>query len=83
MPDLLDEALGDMKLQHGRITFALTHVEAFCVLAQLQLAARHPHNTGPGAEIARRFAELLQQEISTTPALAELARRGWDPEHDQ
>ncbi|HEU0142921.1 MAG TPA: hypothetical protein VFQ79_24590 [Bryobacteraceae bacterium] len=81
-PDLFDVAREDLKRQSGRITVALTYTEAWSVLGQLQLAARHPGNTGPGARIARQFAELLQQEVSTTPMLAAIADLGWNPEHD-
>lgn len=55
---------------------------AWVVMAQLQLALRHPDNVGEGAAIARRFAHELQRAVANTPALRIVAEQGWEPEED-
>lgn len=64
------------------IMLQLTPGEAWCLLAQLQLACRHPDNNGPSRKVAEEIARYLQTAVATTPALAELAARGWDPTYD-
>ena len=56
--------------------------QAFMLLAQLQLALRHPANKGPGAEFARTLARKLQVHLSVNPLLTALCEKGWDPEFD-
>ncbi len=80
-PDLLEQdfiqefaALEDqppLRLEIDRVT-------AWVVLAQLQLALRHPENMGPSAEIARAIAQQLQSLVASRGALAVVARCGWD-----
>ncbi len=53
----------------------IDRVTAWVVLAQLQLALRHPENTGPSAEIARGFADQIQSLVASRGALAVVARR--------
>ena len=65
------------------ITLKLTALDAWAILSQIQLASRHPENTGPTRNIAERIARQLQEQIATTPALAQTAEAGWDPEYDQ
>jgi len=56
---------------------------AFIILTQLQLALRHPENRGVSASIAQDFARLQLEPIAgATPALRELIKLGWDPNHD-
>lgn len=43
---------------------------------------RHPQYTGPIRLIAERVVRGLLEQIATTPALAEMARRRWDPQFD-
>lgn len=56
--------------------------EAFCLLAILQLALRHPGCNGQTGEFARAFAENIEKRLCITPALQEVARQGWQPECD-
>jgi hypothetical protein len=65
------------------ITLTIPAIDAFCILGQIQLACRHPFNTGPSRTIAERFGHQLQHLVATTDALAEVARRGWDPAFDE
>jgi hypothetical protein len=34
------------------------------------------------ADFARNLAENIEQRLCITPAMQEVARRGWQPEHD-
>lgn len=54
----------------------------FILLGQLQLALRHPANTGPTAEAAEQFARHLQSVLGMPPQLAAIAEQGWDPGYD-
>jgi hypothetical protein len=63
------------------ITLLLTAMQAWCLLSQLQLALRHPQNTGPIATLARQVARTLQAAVAPPgSALYELAERAWQGE---
>ena len=85
MPDLPDMATVAADLQRqtddeGPIRIELGRFEAFCIIGQIQLAARHPSNAGDSLKIACAFAEGL---IGYLPESAQtVARLGWSPEHD-
>jgi hypothetical protein len=57
-------------------------VEVWQLVLQLQLALRHPGNTGPSAELGRRIAMQIQEHVGVTPALRAIAAQGWDPTAD-
>ena len=59
------------------VQLVFTRLQCWVIFSQIQLALRHPENTGPTAKIARAIADLLQAQITVTPALQEIARRGW------
>lgn len=61
----------------------LSKVNAWILAAQLQLALRHPKNTGPTALIGRQIVQRIHVAVATTPALAAVAAKGWDPAQDQ
>lgn len=65
------------------VILELTKLQAWSLLSQLQLALRHPENKGPTSDIAREIAGAIQEKIATSPALAEVARRGWDKRYDE
>ena len=66
------------------LPFVFRPIEAFYLLALLQLALRHPGALdGPVAVVGRALAENLEQRLGRGgPAIAEVARRGWRPECD-
>ena len=70
----LSELLADTR----PVTVRISAVQAWGVLANLQLALKHPQNNGPTAEWARQVA-LALQEIVAPPGTArrELADKGW------
>ena len=55
----------------------------FAVIAQCQLASRHPSNDGASAKEVRKFLEAMLGEMFPvgTP-LHELVSAGWDPDQD-
>jgi hypothetical protein len=65
------------------VILELTKKQAWMLMCEVQLALRHPNNNGPSAKVSKEVAELLQEQIATTPALAELARRGWETKYDE
>lgn len=65
-----------------KVTIRLFQIHAWVLLSQLQLALRHPKNTGKSSKIARDIAHQLQSLIATTPALAAIAEAGYHPELD-
>ena len=65
------------------LVFSCSPLEAWALLCQVQLACRHPENTGPTRDVAVRIARGFQRQIATTPALAIVAECGWSKEFDQ
>jgi hypothetical protein len=58
-------------------------VTAMSVIAQIQLAARHPGNNGDTKQIAERFAKELQVMVcAIAPENAELIELGWNADCD-
>ena len=64
------------------LNFKLTRQEMWAVLAQLQLAYRHPQNIGPTWVMAEAIARRLQAIVAPSGALAEIAEQGWNPRYD-
>jgi hypothetical protein len=62
------------------ILIELRPLQAWALLGNLQLALGHERNTGATARVGRQIARLLEREVATTPALKEIARRGWKGE---
>ena len=62
------------------ITIKLRPLQAWALLGNLQLALGHERNTGATARVGRHIARLLERAVATTPALKEIARRGWKGE---
>lgn len=69
--DLIDSGAG--------MPFVFNPGEAFMLLAVLQLALRHPGLDGAAGKFARELAKNIEQRLCVTPALKEVARRGWEP----
>lgn len=65
------------------IEFATTPFRAYVIVANLQLALRHPENTGESAEQAREIAENLIAAITHfVPEAAESLEQGWAESYD-
>lgn len=65
------------------IRLLLSPFEAWVLIGQLQLALRHPANTGPSAQIAKILALRLQSIVAPDGVLALIAARGWHAEYDE
>jgi hypothetical protein len=65
-----------------RISIEIRPLDAWILLCQLQLALRHPENSGPSADKARQIARRLQSLVAPTGALKIVAERGWDTYFD-
>jgi hypothetical protein len=63
----------------------LEFTAALALIGNLQLALRHPANTGPSSEVARTFIDGLIDRIRDAgfPANAEMLRLGDDPGYDE
>lgn len=58
-------------------------VTAMCIIGQIQLASRHPANTGESAAIAASFARQLQEMVvAVAPKNEQLIEKGWNPDFD-
>jgi len=56
---------------------------AMAIIANIQLATRHPKNTGPSRHQAEKFARALQERVVYhLPEHATLLEMGWDPDCD-
>src|SRR5258708_5797312 len=62
----------------------LDQTSVLCLIANLQLALRHPGNTGASAAVARKFVDgmISRMKDAGLVATAELARLGDDPAYD-
>jgi len=65
------------------LVFTMSSLEAWALLSHVQLACRHPENTGPTRAIAVRIARQMQRQIAPDGALAIVAEQGWHKEFDQ
>lgn len=58
-------------------------ITAICIIAQIQLATRHPKNTGGSRGIAEKFARTLRDMvIAIAPENALILEMGWDSNFD-
>ncbi len=79
--DEQDRALIELGLlQQGdeRVILSLTPVQAWVVMSNIQLAIRHPGNTGSTAQIAEDVARQIQRLIAPPgSAMGAVAEAGW------
>lgn len=84
---LLDEmmaAIARIQAKHPCMVLSLEWPTVLVLVGQLQLALRHPANTGDAAETTRGFLDQLFSIIEASDApLARLMRMGDDPKHDK
>lgn len=69
-------------LETGNVTLNMAALVAWTVASHIQLACRHPKNTGPSRKIAEKVAREIFDQIAVTPALREVADMGWSPTYD-
>lgn len=63
--------------QREPVYLELTPLEAWCVMAQLQLACKHPQNIGAARVVAEAVARSLQADLANSPELMAIAELGW------
>ena len=60
------------------VTLKISKYQAWCLMAAVQLASRHPEGrTTAPVQAATMIARDLQSQISNTPTLARIAELGW------
>lgn len=64
------------------LTLAVSPFELLTLIGQLQLAARHPLNTGITANTAVALVTRWEREYFAGGALREVIRRGWHSLYD-
>jgi len=57
--------------------------DAWLLFSCLQLVLRHPGLPDLTRSRMERVARSLECAVAVTPALREMARRGWDPTYDE
>lgn len=84
MPANDAEIFAAMRALHEReITVTLNAFSAWCLVAQVQLALRHPENFGPATDTTLKTLPVLMREIAPDGGpLMDLYRMGFNPEHD-
>ena len=71
------------EIQKLPVNISIDGLTAFMLIAQLQLALRHPSNTGETADKVREIVVNLQNQLQTrSPDLKPILDKGWHPEFD-
>jgi len=78
---ITEEALAQLMEGAGPVQVELGPGYAFILIAQLQLALRHPGNTGIPAGIAREVINGLRMQLPV--AAQPLIDMGFDPQFDE
>lgn len=69
--------------KHPRLGVELPTEEIPVVIANLQLALRHPGNSGLSAKITRRFVDFLIATMEQLmPGIGKYLNKGFDPSQD-
>lgn len=69
--------------EEGAVDITLGAMEWFSVVANVQLALRHPDNKSASAEAARRAAKVIAKALAAlVPDAGWLLDLGWDPRYD-
>lgn len=80
----MEDLAAELRRQHeeaGNLSLELTPFEALCLIGQLQLAARHPANSGFSRDTGVRAAQALTSALR--PLARAVAAAGWDPARDE
>ncbi len=84
--ELLERVTAESQTLHDeswKMTMTLDIDCLMALIASLQLALRHPKNTGPTSQTVKGIIEKLIDELPVDClALRELARMGFNPKHD-
>lgn len=64
------------------IDIKISPLAGWCLIAQIQLASRHPQNTGLTAAEAKRIADTITESLPLSDAGRRFLCRGWNPDLD-
>jgi len=85
----MDEALADLYEQELKqlenaepITVEIPPLVAIALISQVQLASRHPQNSGWSLEQAKFAAKQLQSYFNPDSAVAKVLEMGWNSTFD-
>lgn len=81
--DLKERALVEMSANKDmRFHLDVSLIDLISILGALQLALRHPKNTGPSAGIVRSFIAQIVAKFDGMPAIQEAIKSEDDPYPD-
>ena len=72
-----------LRAHQDTVTVEMSMIQAWCLLAQVQLASRHPQNNGFTLEIAAEAMAHICKAMPFGPAMRRVANLGWSSEHDK
>lgn len=79
----LGECLARLEHRHGHFRWDAAFSDLVVILAQVQLALRHPSNAGASAQRAREILNAwIDSLASQEPGVASPLRMGFDPQQD-
>ena len=73
----------DKEIIEKKVVIETNAITALCIISQIQLACRHPGNTGISRQTGEAFARELQQQLSElVPDWSVVLEMGWNPDYD-
>lgn len=69
--------------QEPPVHLELSALDVYFLITQLQLAQRHPANTGPVSRRMHQLAKQMEERLAPVGSpLHNIMEMGWNPEHD-
>lgn len=79
----VDDFVAALRSVREPIVLQMTLDQAVTLIANIQLACRHPGNRGPSRKIAEAIARVVQDAIAQeSPEAGRLLERGWHQVYD-
>lgn len=72
-----------MSVMAELVAFEFTRFDLFCLIAQVQLAGRHPQNTGDSRERVENLIRAMVVGANFPPACMDVIERGWNQAFDE
>lgn len=77
------DRLEALQRRHRHFTWECSFADLAMILAQVQLALRHPGNVGYASKRAHEIIESWIKTLEASePGIGEIFRMGFNPEHD-
>ncbi len=78
-----DREVASLTREGVTLSNSMTPQVACCVVSCIQLALRHPNNTGPTAAVTRKWCDdVISMVEDVSPDLAVILRMGYASKHD-